>query len=212
MKKITYKDYTIKIETDEFPSNPRTEWDNMTVMAFFHKRYNLGDKDPGISDRDYGSWDEMEDAIRKKFDIAVISPVYMYDHSGITIATRPFSCPWDSGQIGFVWITKKSARENMLWKAITKARLKRLEEVIEAEIEAYDNYLTGEVYVVSAEDPDGNSIHCVGGYFGEDGCDEDGYAVDEAKSAIDYDIKERERLAKPKNNKDQMVLPLEGVA
>ena len=115
----------------------------------------------------------------------------MYDHSGYTIATRPFSCPWDSGQIGFVWITKATARKEMAWKMITKARLKRLEEIIEGEVKNYDDYLTGSVYTITVVDPEGNDVDSVGGWFGDDGCDEDGEGVREARSTIDHEIKHR---------------------
>ncbi len=35
-----------------------------------------------------------------------ILPVYLYDHSGITINTVPYSCRWDSGQIGWIYQPK----------------------------------------------------------------------------------------------------------
>ena len=39
----------------------------------------------------------------------IVLPVYLYDHSGIRISTSPFSCPWDSGQVGVIYCTKKKA-------------------------------------------------------------------------------------------------------
>ena len=38
----------------------------------------------------------------------VILPLYLYDHSGITMSTGPFSCPWDSGQVGWIYASKKT--------------------------------------------------------------------------------------------------------
>lgn len=32
-------------------------------------------------------------------------PLFLYDHSGITMSTGPFHCPWDSGQVGFIYMT-----------------------------------------------------------------------------------------------------------
>jgi len=209
-----YKGYTIEIHTDEDPQNPREDYDNVSVFAFFNKRYRLGDKDHGIRDTDYSSFDEMEDAIRKKFDVAVITPVYMYEHSGITIASHPFSCPWDSGQIGFAWITKKSARETWLYKVITKERLKKLEAALESDIKVYDNFLSGEVYGYVIKDPDGNDVDdgSCWNWYGDDVKGEDSYAVKEAKSSIDHEIKRRENAAKPENNPAQMKLGMEGVS
>ena len=33
----------------------------------------------------------------------VILSLYLYDHSGITMNTTGFSCPWDSGQVGWIY-------------------------------------------------------------------------------------------------------------
>ena len=42
-----YKGYTINIDYDEDPMNPRTDWDNAAVMVCWHRRYNLGDLQNG---------------------------------------------------------------------------------------------------------------------------------------------------------------------
>ena len=105
MKKFTYE-----IERDEYPSNPRTEWDNITTMICFHKRYNLGDKHD-FNSRDYESWEEMEEAVRNHYEVLALKPLYLYDHSGITISTSPFSCNFDSGKIGFVIVDKDNLQK-----------------------------------------------------------------------------------------------------
>lgn len=93
-KKIIGK-YRIEIFYDEFGDSPRN-WDNLGTMICFHNRYTLGDKHDYDTD-DYNGWGEMEKAIIKDNDVAIILPLYLYDHSGITIATSPFGCRWDSG-------------------------------------------------------------------------------------------------------------------
>ena len=65
MEKVDYKGYIIEIEQDENPESPR-EWDNLTTMICFHKKYNLGDKHD-IKHQDYSSWNEMEQALIKKY-------------------------------------------------------------------------------------------------------------------------------------------------
>ena len=36
----------------------------------------------------------------ESIDGFVFLPLYLFDHSGITMNTSGFSCPWDSGQVG----------------------------------------------------------------------------------------------------------------
>jgi len=41
----------------------------------------------------------------------IMLPLYLYDHSGITMSTGKFSCPWDSGQVGWIYCTIEKAME-----------------------------------------------------------------------------------------------------
>jgi hypothetical protein len=36
----------------------------------------------------------------------VILPLYVYEHSGVTMRTYPFGCRWDSGQAGYIYALK----------------------------------------------------------------------------------------------------------
>ncbi|MFI3226497.1 MAG: hypothetical protein R3Y09_03700 [Clostridia bacterium] len=75
----------------------------------------------------------------------LILPIYLYDHSGITINTTGFGCKWDSGQLGYIYESHKSISERYeqgtLAQKIDKAR-----ESLIREVSVYDWYLTGETY------------------------------------------------------------------
>ena len=131
------------IEQDSDPENPR-EWDNLGKMVCFHKRYNLGDEND-FSPTEFGNWDELETYIYKKMDAAVVLPIYLYDHSGITMSTSPFSCPWDSGQVGFIYATHEGMEKEFGEIPISDA-VKIMNETLNGEVELYDLYLRGEVY------------------------------------------------------------------
>jgi hypothetical protein len=116
--------YTLKIEQDELRDSPRT-WDNLGNMVCFHKRYNLGDSHDYDIDS-HESWDELEKALNREHDIAVILPLYLYDHSGITMNTVGFSCGWDSGQVGFIYVTKEKLRKEFMLSESAKPFYKKL--------------------------------------------------------------------------------------
>lgn len=95
----------------------------------------------------------------------VILPINMYDHSGIALSTSSFSCPWDSGQVG--------------WAVIDKDTLDRefagdvgcAEECIRAEIETYSQYIRGDVWGYVAEelvDDEWTETDSCWGFFGSD--------------------------------------------
>jgi hypothetical protein len=126
----TYKGYKIEIHMDSDFFNPRHEFDHVGVMACFHKRYQLGDKAEvhNLRHEGFPSWDDMEKYIRKEMDAVLVLPIYMYDHSGLTISTTPFSCGWDSGQIGFIYMTRKAICDNWSCKRIGKKILEKAEK------------------------------------------------------------------------------------
>lgn len=167
---------TVKILADENPESPRND-DNLGVVVAFHRRYDLGDKDHGIKSGNFNGWDEMEAHLRKEKDAAIILPIYMYDHSGITISTKPFSCPWDSGRLGLIYVTNDSLRAEYGVKRIGAATLRKATAVLEGEIETYDQFLRGDIYGYVVEDADGKELDSCWGFYGLDYCRE------EAKSA-----------------------------
>ena len=159
---------TIDIVHDDISdSNPLKEWDNMGKMVCFHRNYNLG-HDTDYRQSNFDSWDELEAAIIKDHNPVVILPLYLYDHSGITIATAPFSCGWDSGQVGFIYADRKSVLENYCVKKITKKIKERATELLIGEVKVYDQYLTGDVYGWQLKDEEGNVKDSCWGYFGLD--------------------------------------------
>ena len=129
--------FLIEISYDEYPGSPR-EWDNLGTMVCFHRRYSLGDKH-NYNFNHYDGWDEMKEDIIKQENVHTILPLYLYDHSGITISTSPFSCRWDSGQVGWIFISKDKVKKEGIDES-------KVEKYLEGEVGEYDKYLTGEVY------------------------------------------------------------------
>jgi hypothetical protein len=165
IKTYTHGNTTLEIHNDESPESPRT-WDNLGKMICHHKRYNLGDEHT-INPNHYNSYDEMRKAIIRKEDVGVILPMYMYEHSGISIATTPFNCRWDSGQIGFILASKKKIRAEYGVKRITKKIIDYVTKILEAEVSVYNQYLINDVYGFKLF-KDGKEVDACWGFFGSD--------------------------------------------
>jgi len=171
------KKYELKIEQDTDPMNPRTEWDNLGTMVCFHNRYELGDKTDYRSE-DYDNWEELEKGIIKNEGEVIILPLYLYDHSGITISTNPFNCNFDSGRIGFIFMSKHKIKKEGIDET-------KVIEYLKGEVETYDKYLTGEVYrytiyeveTCSLGHEHKNFVEGCGGFFGEDECKSEGKSM-----------------------------------
>jgi len=159
--------YIIEIVIDENPCNPREDC-NLGKMYCFHRKYNLGDKHT-YNPMYYNGWGEFKQTLIKDEKVCVILPVYIYDHSGITINTTGFSCPWDSGQIGFIFATKEDVRKEYGVKRITKEIRKKVENILIGEVKTFDKYLNGESYgyIISKKNEDGTKEY-IGSCFGYD--------------------------------------------
>jgi hypothetical protein len=178
--------YLIEVIQDESPESPR-EWDNLGTMICFHGRYDLGDKHDYRSG-DYSGWDEQRKDIEKKENACVILPLYLYDHSGITMKTSPFGCNWDSGQVGWIVVSKEQVRKEYNVKRINKELIEKVTNILEGEVETYDQYLTGDIYgyrISKVTECDFGHEHkeevdSCWGFYGEDEC------MTEAEGIVDY--------------------------
>lgn len=134
IKRFTKDGKYLEIVRDPDPTNPRED-DCGTTMLCLHRRYNLGDRQ-NIS---------MEEILEEAAKSVVLRDIYMYDHGGVTISTTPFSCVWDSGKVGIIFMTDKQVKE--VFPGVPEAEaLKRAGELLEGCVEAYDQYLRGDVY------------------------------------------------------------------
>lgn len=155
--------YEIEIFYDHDAQDPY-EWDQYTTMITLHRNYSLGHKH-SYRGQDYTGWDDLLKQLHRDYNILVVKPLYMYEHGGITVSTSPFSCRWDSGQVGWVFITRESVKSLQGWKRITAERKEALLIWLESEVEEYDCYVRGESYGWSVE-KDGEYIDGCNGYLG----------------------------------------------
>lgn len=197
-----YKGYTIKIESDDTAESPR-EWDNLGTMVARHRDYKLGDKvipesflhDSGEvvyidTDEDIKEWIKQEYG-----EVAVIKPLFLLDHSGISMSTSKHSCDpqgWDTSFVGFIFVTRAKVLKEYNVTRINKQLLAKLDGILTSEVNIYDKYLRGDVVGFVVEDANGAHVNsCWGFYEVED-------ALAEARSAIDFAIEEAQKAKEKK--------------
>lgn len=165
--------YKIEIQQDEDAQNPRsldyTDC-NLGVMICFHNRYNLGDSHE-YNTNNFNSWDELENQLKKDYNTDIILPLYLYDHSGITMNTTGFPCRWDSGQVGFIVLDRQQLLKTHGAKRITKSLREKLFTCLEGEVKTYDQYLTGDVWGYRITDESDEEVHSCWGFYGREYCE-----------------------------------------
>jgi hypothetical protein len=106
---------------------------------------------------------ELKD-ILEKTEGMVILPLFLYDHSGITMNTGGFSCAWDSGQVGWIYADYDMIKNN--YGEVTPETIAKAETLLESEVKEYDYYLTGQCYGFKLYEGD-NQIDSCWGFLGE---------------------------------------------
>lgn len=147
------------IEQDQFPEDPRS-WDNIGTMLCCNRCYQLGDCNTNRETelqlaeicRKYGKSDEEIDEMTFVEEVQFILdqddicglPLWLYDHSGISISTRR-QCSWDSSFVGLIFVEKDfylahiCLKDEEDWKAKAK-------EMLKGEVKTYSDFLEGNVY------------------------------------------------------------------
>lgn len=123
----------VRVIVDQTCASPR-ENDNLGTMACWHTRYRLGDEQPPCTPAEYVA-DLPENSLTL--------PLYLYDHSGITMSTGSFGDPWDSGQVGYVTVSPERIRAE--FGDAPDAR-DRARACLEAEVQEYAYFLEGQCY------------------------------------------------------------------
>lgn len=183
----TKRALNITIQLDNDCENP-LNWNDSIKVAYTSNRYILGNEEVNdLSEHimdllEYGDeyrnrmYDKYGD-LKELFNILlerlnkkgyVALPVYAYIHSGVTVATTPFSCGWDSGLSGFTYTKRTDYIKDF---GLTKKNVKNsaIENYLKSNLETFDTWLQGEVYYFAIEDAETDDLlDSCGGFYGTD--------------------------------------------
>lgn len=176
---MEYEGYRIEIVLDEYGTESPREWCNIgTIYTPPLRKCKIADEEQS------SEW--ISEYIKQKDVVAL--PVYMIDHSGIALSTRPFHDPWDSGQIGYIAVTREKAYKEFG----RRVNRRTIEKALSDEISLYSSYVQGEIYGFRVFAPDGRETDSCWGFIGSDGIRS---AIEDARENVRWAIKEeREAL------------------
>ena len=134
----------------------RADADNLWTLICLHKRYNLGDVN-------LRTMEGLDEAVRaagcsREPPAGFVVPLFLMDHSGLTVSLTPFGDPWDSGQVGVACLSK--AR----WTQAGLTTDHQAMTILEGEIRDLNDTLSGncwgfiiETRPADVQGPSGNS-------------------------------------------------------
>jgi hypothetical protein len=153
---------TIRIfpDFDGSAANPR-DWDNLGTFWTQEYRHNSPDALPvrgNIFDSLCSVVGGGEKGLRRH---AIFLPVWKYEHGGVAYAaaeSNPFSCPWDSGQAGYIFVTREEVRKEFNVSRITPKVREKVLKALRGEVAEYSKWANGEVYGYTITDPEGDEV------------------------------------------------------
>ena len=154
--------YKVTIQYDECADNP-LGWDSNIAFACEHKRYNLGNNTMSalLEKYDYsGNEYDLSAIVDHLSQYGYVDTLSMTDHSGLTVYRGSPRDSWDSGYIGVVFVPNDQAR-----------KLDDIWAYIDAMIDAYNQYLNGEIYGYRVEKYTSEGLEYIdgcGGYYSID--------------------------------------------
>lgn len=161
-----------------YDTDPECPEDDIVQIAYSSSRNCLGTQNCSRAELD-----EIRDGIESGKYVGV--RVWAYVHGGATISTgtklhgdskvrlreNPFSCPWDSGQSGFAYMTRENALREWGKKRLSAQQKAKALAYIDGVVDTFDQYLRGDMYGYQVVDSRGGSDDVVDscwGYYGMD--------------------------------------------
>lgn len=168
----THGFYTLEIHHDHDPAQTLDDVFGDVHAWTWHPRWRIGEH---ISrPRSQEDYDDVVARVREACPTAVMVPMYMYEHGGFCLATKPFADPWDSGQVGIVWASDPGYTE----------------ETLCAIVEAASALAQGLVYGWVVKGPGGAHVDSCWGYIEPKGFDESSYVLQDAREHVSALIEE----------------------
>jgi len=173
-----YKGLTIKLEPDQDCESP-------LVSDDVHITYRKGART--ILGNDPVEYEEFE-RIGAEIDSGLLigRPVYAYVHSGVALRTGSFQgllpqghAEFDSGQSGYIYVTKKTALEWHGGKVLSAKKREKTLESLESVLSEFAKWLNGDCWGFIIEDENGKQLDSCWGFIGQE------YAMEAAKEAAD---------------------------
>jgi len=160
--------YLVRILHDDGADNPILEEEAIKI-AVWCRNYDFGNC------HDFEDPQEFTQFCKNNRVVKV--PIFMLDHSGITINTTGFGCPWDSSQVGWAFLTESAIAEHGISNPMAQ---------LKAAVDTLNDYLVGNCYgyeILKQCACCGSPIEVVDscwGFFGE----YDGDVLEEARTAV----------------------------
>ena len=173
----------VQVETDEWAENPR-EWSNLWTILTWTSRYdsidsnqyrdleeflldNLTEKQLTNLYKGNPSTKEFFERIQKRFyDLGyLVEPISKFEHGEVSYSAG-VSQGWDSGVVGLAMVNIDDIKKEYETTVLSKDLKEKIYAILDDELNTYNLWANGYVYIVALIDFGGNHIDSLGGMIG----------------------------------------------
>lgn len=196
---VTYEvveGYVLRTYVEEYVddyNDPRKMDGNLGVMIVDYRGYTFGDGTPsevtGRSQDEFSSLEAHVRWLRLALGATVVLPLYVLDHSGISMSAggslaanymKQAYMGMDTSMCGFIYDTPETREKTCMHVE------SEIEDGLRGEVEIYNEYLTGQVFGFEILSPEGEHLEGCSGFLG-DGAK---YALDEGQSQFGHVLRD----------------------
>ena len=166
--------YLVKIEQDEDAEGPRETQDEHAFIVTTRNRYFQVDGPDGETADTIG--DNREEWEKTHYVYKLNALIHSGVHLSITSTLKEYYMGFDSGQIGFLLVTRDASE------------IPSPDKYAEGMVETWNQYLSGDVWGFIIEDGEGNDIDSCWGFYGFETAKEEAFAnVPDEPSPVPYE-------------------------
>lgn len=189
IEEFKVKNFKVELNYDPFMDSPRN-FDTLGTIVYIHSGYILGDINlndymgetgedmflnhideisnntiiPNRKEIDEFTEEEKEQVWKWIDENLVILTVYGYEHGNIMLNTKGFNCRFDSGQVGYIYVTKEDIKSEYGISKLTDEYIEKAKNVLNREIKEFSEYIQGNVYSYTVYDQN-NEIYDIADMF-----------------------------------------------
>ncbi len=155
-------EFTWEVLEDVYAEHPYKDWDMLSQMLF-SRSFSHYSHCPGVSESTQQDWRNFSQEPPWD-DLIYLTPIYVYSHGGTTFSLRPFSDRWDSGQVGWLFVTREAAEQN--WPKYGGWVLaKCAERLADQEFKVFEDWVDDGAWGWQVKDQDGELVESCWGYY-----------------------------------------------
>ena len=121
--------YVIQICQDDSNDDNPIEDDEAIQVVMWHSGYDWNTCNDFAEPQDFEDYCKDNEVVRL--------PLFMYEPSGVTVSTSDFGDRWDSGQVGWVYLTVEAIKDH---------GIPNPEDQLRGAVKQLDDWLTGNVW------------------------------------------------------------------